>query len=93
MIKEKILEIIRLTLFINPPQIEDIGVKRDAIFIYISPHCNLLNVRIYLGGWRENKDADKDYNIYLDRENSEEKLDNLIECLKNIQNGILQKFV
>lgn len=93
MIKEKILEIIRLTLFINPPEIENIGVNRDAIFIYISPHCNLLSVDIHLGGWKENKNADETYDIYLDHENSEEKLDNLIKRLKNIQNDILQKFV
>ena len=87
MIKEKILEIMRLALEINPPEVENIGVKKDAVFVEYSPHCTLLEIRIYIGGWKPNADPSYEYYIYFNADAFPEKeLDEIINLLNSIKN-------
>ena len=87
MIKEKILEIMKLALEINPPEIEDIGIKTDAVFVEYSPHCTLLDVIIYIGGWKQDADPSYEYHIYFNADAFPEKeLDEIINLLNSIKN-------
>ena len=87
MIKEKILEIMRLALEINPPKIENIGIKTDAVFVEYSPHCTLLEIRIYIGGWKRDADPTYEYLIYFNADAFPEKeLDEIINLLNSIKN-------
>ena len=87
MIKEKILEIMKLALEINPPEVENIGEKKDAVFVEYSPHCNLLDVRIYIDGWKRDADPSHKYSIYLDSyTDPEKKLNGVIDLLNTIKN-------
>lgn len=63
-VKEKILRILELALDINPPEIEDIGVKKTAVFVRWSPHCTLLEIDIHYGGWAKGKSKDEQIEVY-----------------------------
>lgn len=84
-IEEKILRIMSLSLEINPPEIEDIGKLATAVFVSWSPHCNILDVRIYFDGWKVDADFDKQFSVYINSKNAGEHLDKIIEVLENIK--------
>lgn len=84
-IKEKILKIMSLALEINPPEVEDIGCKRTAVFVNWSPHCNRLDVDIQYGCWKRNVPPDKCVYLYTNREDAHKKLDELIANLEIIK--------
>jgi len=84
-IKEKILKIMSLALEINPPEIEDIGQKKTAVFVYWSPHCNLLDVAIYLNGWNSNKNCNEHFCVYFDQKEADGDLDAIIKRLEEIK--------
>ena len=87
MIKEKILEIMRLALEINPPEVENIGEKKEAVFVEYSPHCTFLEIRIYIGGWKRDADPSYEYYIYFNADAFPEKeLDEIINLLNSIKN-------
>ncbi len=86
-IKEKILKIMALALEINPPDIENPGMERTAVFVRWSPHCNALTVNIYLGGWHSVGVADKTFITYSDR-NFGDSLDSIIAELEQIKAGL-----
>lgn len=64
-LKEKVLRIMELALEINPPDIEDVGEKRTAVFVEYAPHCTLLSVRIYKGGWKAFSDDCEELGAFL----------------------------
>lgn len=85
-IKEKILKIMALALEIDPPEISEIGVKRTAVFVTWSPHCNLLSVSIYYKGWGcEAENCDEEYVVFCDYENADQELDEILDRLKRIK--------
>lgn len=84
-VKEKILKIMALCLEINPPEIEDIGQKKTAVFFNWSPHCNVLHVYVHLNGWKAGGDWQFDFSINVQR--NPEKLDEIIKTLEEILEG------
>lgn len=87
-IKEKILKIMSLALEINPPEIEDIGIKRTAVFINWYPSCNILDIKVYYRGWRNCAKSDESITLYTDWENASERLDAAIEMLETIKTDL-----
>ncbi len=86
----KILKIMLLALQINscPTQQEKTGFK-PTIFVSFSGHVNQLDVSIHTKGWHSpqlNDEQDGD-TIYLGYDNTEEKLDSIIEKLEKIQHS------
>lgn len=84
-IKEKILEIMSLALEINPPEIRSIGMKKTAVFVEYSPHCSLIRVNIFYGGWSQNADYDKSFEVYGCDKSASTQLDEVIEYLTAIK--------
>ncbi len=84
-IKEKIMKIMSLALEINPPEIDDIGKKRTAVFVEWEPHCPYLEVKIFLNGWRTGKSPDERFAMFLTIENPHKRLDEIIERLEEIK--------
>ena len=83
-IKEKIMKIMSLALEIDPPNIDDIGKKKTAVFVNWSPHCNVLDVYIYLDGWERDSNPDTNLRAYSDSDIANEELDIIIEELEGI---------
>lgn len=83
-IKEKIMKIMSLALEINPPEIKDIGKKKTAVFVNWLPHCNYLEIRVYLNGWDCHKDYDEYFDVFLHRKDADDKLDEIIKRLEEI---------
>lgn len=84
-IKEKILKIMSLALEINPPEIENIGEKKTAVFVDWSPHCNYMAVKVFYGGWKMSIEPDECFIAYTDREDASESLDAAIKKLEKIK--------
>lgn len=82
-VASKMLEIMRLAFEINPPTEDNVGKKKTAVFVDWSPHCPLLDVRIFSGGWTEDADPDEKYSIYT--ADAEESLDKIIKRLYEIR--------
>lgn len=83
-IASKMLEVLRLALEINPPEIKDIGKKKTAVFVEWLPHISALDVRFYKSGWTKDNECDKTYTVYTDREEASKELDNIIKRLHDI---------
>lgn len=81
-VKDKILKVLELALEINPPEIENIGEKRTAVFVNWAPHVNQLSVRIYKDGWTENGEVDS-YDAYTDGDDG--RIDIIIAVLERIR--------
>lgn len=89
-VKEKILKIMALCLEINPPEIENIGQKKTAVFFRWSPHCNVLVVEVHFGGWKSMRDADIKYDLYFNQltpKTLDNELDGIIKVLEEILEG------
>lgn len=84
-IVSKMLEVLRLALEINPPEIKAIGKKKTAVFVEWSPHVSSLDVRIFKNGWTENNEYDEMYTVYADWEEASEELDKIISRLYDIK--------
>lgn len=87
-IKEKIMKIMSLSLEINPPEVKNIGMKKTAVFVRWSPHASVLGIDIYYSGWKEIL-PDKEYVVYTSWENAHEELDEVIEMLEKIKEGLI----
>lgn len=81
-LKEKVLRIMELALEINPPDIEDVGEKRTAVFVEYAPHCTLLSVRIHKDGWKAYYPYEE-WQAWMPKD--EENLDNIIKRLEEIR--------
>ncbi|AMD95615.1 hypothetical protein [Leptotrichia sp. oral taxon 847] len=83
-IKEKVMKIMDLALEIN-------SREKNTIFVEFSGHTNEICVHTYERGWehwRETGEGRKKLNesyLYLDKDDCVEKLDNLIEKLKEMK--------
>lgn len=89
-VKEKILKIMALCLEINPPEINEIGQKKTAVFFRWSPHCNMLSIAIHSNGWVLMTDPDIQYDLYLNaksRWSPHKELDKVIKKLEEILEG------
>ena len=84
-IKGKILEVMSLSLDINPPEIRSIGMKKTAVFVEYSPHCSLIRVNIFYGGWSPMADYDKSFEVNGYNEIASTQLDEVIEYLTAIK--------
>lgn len=84
-IKEKILKIMSLALEINPPEVEDAGQKRTAVFVSWIPHCSCLEFKIYKGKWDLYSAPDELCLIYTEKEDTSERLDKVIKMLEKIK--------
>ena len=80
--KQKVLRIMELALEIDPPDIEDVGEKRTAVFVEYAPHCTLLSVRIYEDGWTPHADFE-DLRVWMPDESGQ--LDRIIKRLEEIK--------
>ena len=54
------------------------------VFVDYTPHICALQYRIFWSGWKAYGDPDKAETIYLDDEGAMQKLDKLIETLRNL---------
>lgn len=86
-IKEKILKIMTLALEIIPPEEEDIGTKKTAVFVRWAPHIPELEVDIHCGGWRKGIYPDKEYRVYTFQKDEHKELDEIIGALEEIRGG------
>ena len=84
-VKEKILKIMELALEINPPDIEAVGRSRTAVFMEWHPHVNLLDIRIYRGGYGKSDEAERYENYTCGIPSSENTLEEIIEVLEKIK--------
>jgi len=84
-IEEKILKIMSLALEINPPEVKGVGNKKADVFVHWSSHCNLLDVEIYLNGWKFNKKCDDDFRVYCYEKEADGDLDAIIARLERIK--------
>lgn len=84
-IKEKILKIMALALEINPPEIEDIGQKKTAVFVNWVPCCNGMIIKVSYGGWIRSIEPDENFTVYTDMEGASESLDAVIKKLEKIK--------
>jgi hypothetical protein len=55
------------------------------IFVDFSSHVQGVYVRVHLKGWQPEADADIRKTIFLDRDNSEEELQDVIEYLETLR--------
>lgn len=84
-IVSKMLEVLRLALEINPPEVKGIGKKKTAVFVEWMPHVSSLDVRIFKNGWTDNNEYDEMYTVYADWEEASEELDKIIARLYEIK--------
>ena len=84
LIRAKILKIMDLALKMSPPSGEKVKGTPD-VFVYYSPHVRLLDVNVYNNGWKYNHEIDHRFSVLTARENASEKLDEVINYLKNIK--------
>ncbi len=84
-IKEKILKIMSLALEINPPEVDDIGKKRTAVFVNWSPHCNLIDGYVYYGGWDPSKSFTDYFSAATSSDDADRHLDAIIAQLEKIK--------
>lgn len=73
-ITEHIMQIMQLALLIDPPEVEDVGCTRPAVFVEWSPHCNSFAVRVFRDGWNYDAETTTEYRLSTDRENAAIKL-------------------
>lgn len=83
-IKEKILKIMSLALEIDPPEEEDIGKKKTAVFVRWVPHVAEIAVDIHYSGWRADEFPDKELRVYTHRRDAGRLLDEMIEVLEGL---------
>lgn len=84
-VASKMLEVLRLALEINPPEIKDIGKKKTAVFVEWLPHISALDVRIFKSGWTKDNECDEMYTVYTEREEASKELGNIIKRLHDIK--------
>lgn len=84
-IKEKMLKIMSLALEINPPEVEDVGLERTAIFVNWVPSCNGMIIKVSYGGWKRSIEPDENFTVYTDMEGASESLDAVIKKLEKIK--------
>lgn len=87
-IKQQIMRIMELALLIDPPEVEDVGRDRPAVFVRWSPHCNCFNVDIHLDGWSEGDDPSFIWRVYTDCETADRELAAIIFDLERIAKGV-----
>jgi outer membrane protein assembly factor BamD (BamD/ComL family) len=79
--KELILEIMKTALEKNQE-------NKNTIFIDYSGHVQLLNIQVYLNGWKDYKQANYTKDLYMsihpEKENIEE-LSKILEFLKGLE--------
>lgn len=73
-IKQHVMRIMELALLIDPPEVEDVGRGRAAVFVNWMPHCSCLSIHVYRDGWDCGADPTTDYSIYTDHENADREL-------------------
>lgn len=61
---------------------------KTDVFLNYYPHCQCLDVRIFLNGWQEDKDPDIKETIYCDGELYEQ---DFLENMVNKLEGMLKK--
>lgn len=83
-VKDKFMRVMELALTINPPEVDDVGKGRVAVFVTWFSHCSKLDVAIHHNGWEQGKGADERYDIYTSWEDRAEELDQLIDRLEAI---------
>lgn len=79
---DRILKIMALCLEINPPEIENVGKKKTAVFFEWSPHCNVVTLSIHCGGWERGVPPHIVERCFVD--SNPEKLDEMAELLERI---------
>ena len=78
MFRDKILKIMGLAL--------DISTNSDVdVFLCYSPHCDLLEVRVFLEGWKREESCDKSFRTYInvDDYRSVDDINNVLDEILN----------
>ncbi|MGM0409159.1 MAG: hypothetical protein ACQEQF_00235 [Bacillota bacterium] len=60
-------------------------INEHDVFVDYSPHVNKIDFEIYLEGWEEEKGFDEKYEFYLNDEDTEENLEEVIDRLKELR--------
>ena len=83
-IKNKVLEIMALAVEFNNTETKiELTDDKPTFFVEFSGHTCELDVNIYLEGWGDNKMNKVKYmETYLDKYNTEENLDNILNEMK-----------
>ncbi len=76
--KKKVLKIMELGLETNRK------IKKSFFMSYFG-HTNSISIEIYRTGWSENKKADYNKNIFLDLENANKKINEVIKKLEELK--------
>lgn len=77
--REYLVKIIGLSYEVN-------SREKNTMFVDFSGHTNQIDVNVHLNGWKPDVGYDEKYCIYLDREDSEENLKELLKYLKSLKN-------
>lgn len=81
-ISQKIIKIMELAYMINPIATDrDETGNKPTVFVEFMGHVAKFRVRIYSNGWDTNEpfcNADKFWSVYVDDDNIEKKLDEII---------------
>ncbi len=86
---EKIMKIMSLALEISPADAEENSGK-PHVFVEYSPHCGLLEVRVYLKGWNSEIDADYEKRFYGSEKYASKKADRIIDYLENLRKEVCE---
>ena len=75
--QKKIMKIMKLALEKN-------SIEKNTVFVDFSGHTNGLRVQIYENGWKAYEDPDYNEICYFEHNNANEKLDELIKRIKEL---------
>lgn len=83
-IRNKVKKIVGLAIKVSTE-------KNVHVFVQYSPHTCEVSFQIYIRKWKAYREKDAAGTIYLDYEDAEQKLDELIDVLENlIKYGVLK---
>ena len=83
-IRQKILKIMDLALKISPPDVEKVKGAPD-VFVKYSPHCCVLEVEVYKGGWKYGCGCNDRSFISTSEEDANKELDEVIKYLQELR--------
>nr|DAT32850.1 MAG TPA: hypothetical protein [Caudoviricetes sp.] len=75
--QKKIMKIMKLALEKN-------SIEKNTVFVDFSGHTNGLQVQIYENGWKAYENPDYNEICYFEHNNANEKLDELIKRIKEL---------
>ncbi len=88
-INEKIMKIMSLALEISPADMKQTG-ENPQVFVEYLPHCKLLDVSVYLKGWKKGGKVDYTDSFCGNWNNADKKADEIIAFLENLKKEVYE---